>query len=200
MLRGHIRGHVRRSITHRRDTFTMEKPQRTARANFHPHYFTQDTPHVRIEDGYQRPYRPAGSWYEIDNQIGWAEHQLGSGGGLGSDRHTERLMDGIGWAGALAIVLVPGLIFPPLLLIGVPMLLLSVFVRVVDALAASEDRIRAQEAAEAAYMAQMPNAETNVGRAFGPMQAAPDVDAAYLSPTPWAQTEVGRKLRGGGGR
>ena len=134
--------------------------------DFHPHYFTHQTPHVRIEDGYQRPYRPQSSWYEIENGIGWAERQAGQGGGLGSDRHTDRLMDGIGWAGALAIVVVPGLFFPPWLIVGGILLVLSALNAGIDRLAAAEDRARARDARQAAYAAQMPRQRPEIRQAF----------------------------------
>lgn len=152
----------------------MERPQHTNRgreAAFHPHYFTRTTPHVRIDDGYARPYRPAGSWYEIENQIGWAERQHGQGGGLGSDRHTDRLINGIGWAGAFALVLIPGLAFPPWLVIGGILLILSAIASGIDALAADEDRYQAEQATAAAYAAQMPHPH-------------PRIDSAFSSPNP----------------
>lgn len=136
-------------------------------SGFHPHYFTHDTPHVRINDGYQRPYRSQESWFEIDNPIGWAERQTGQGGGLGSDRHTDRLMNGIGWAGAVAIVVVPGLLFPPWLIVGTILLVLSAFSNGVDALAAAEDRARERDAIAAARAAQMPHAHPRIDPAFG---------------------------------
>lgn len=165
------RRRARRALTRRRDTFTMERPprpqpRRQPPPDFHPYYFTRETPHVKIEDGYQRPYRSPNSWFEIENGIGWAEYRAGSGGGLGSDRHTDRLMDGIGWAGALAFVLVPGLFFPPWLVIGGIMLILSVLWRGIEALAESEEKIRAREQAEAAYLAQMPNPQMGPSQAF----------------------------------
>lgn len=146
----------------------MERPQRP---DFHPHYFTRTTPHVKIDDGYDRPHRPAGSWYEIENQIGWSERQLGQGGGIGSDRHTDRLMNGIGWAGAVALVLVPGLAFPPWLVLGTILLALSAFAHVVEALAAYEDRCRERDAIAAARAAQMPHPH-------------PHIDSAFSSPNP----------------
>lgn len=144
----------------------MQRPKRPREAAFHPHYFTRDTPHVRIEDGYARPYRPAGSWYEIENQIGWSERQLGQGGGIGSDRHTDRLMNGMGWAVAVALVLIPGLAFPPWLVIGTILLVLSAISHVIEALAAAEDRDRHRDAVAAAYRAQMPHPQTHVAPAF----------------------------------
>lgn len=144
----------------------MDKNPRRARPDFHPHYFTRDTPHIRIEDGYERPYRSPESWYEIENGIGWAEYRLGSGGGLGSDRHTDRLMDGLGWAGAVALVLIPGLAYPPLLLILVPLFVLSAITSGIKGLARIEDRIRAREAAEAAMRDQAPADRPIQVRAF----------------------------------
>lgn len=182
------RRRARRALTRKRSTYVMEKPQRapspTPPPSYHPHYFTRDTPHVWAPDGHPRPWRSPNSWHETENAIGWAEYQAGSGGGLGSDRHTERLNNGMGWAGAVALVLIPGMAFPPWLVIGAILLGLSALNAVLDALCARADRLDAEEAAREAYMAQIPHHAPPVEPAFGERprtMSEREADARYIA-------------------
>jgi hypothetical protein len=78
-------------------------PQQRYTPGVGAHYTTPDTPH-----------RPASSFREIANPLGYEEKRLGMGGGVNSERHTQDLMGGMSVVIILAAALVSSIAFPPL--------------------------------------------------------------------------------------
>lgn len=72
--------------------------------------------------------RPRGAWHHTDAAEGWAEYQLAhGGGGIGSNRppginHTDRMLEGLGLSFGLAVAFVVAFVWPPILIIGILLL------------------------------------------------------------------------------
>lgn len=83
-------------------------PQQRFTPGVGAHETTPDTPH-----------RPASSFRQIDNPLGYEEKRLGMGGSIGSERHTQDLMNGMSVVVILAAALVSSAVFPPLFIVWV---------------------------------------------------------------------------------